>query len=193
MSAISLRSILDANKLVGPNFEDWYRNLRIVLMHEKLIDVIDKPEKEVPAEDDAEGTMYYHKYMEDCLTGKCIILASISSELQRKHQDMNPLEIIKHLKKMFGTQGRTARYQLSKALFGSKLTANSPNGPHVNHMIDLIEEVEKLGCKLEKEFSQDLIFQSLLESFSQLVINFNMHKMDYDLHEMLNMLIDYEN
>ena len=38
MSAISLRGILETNKLVGPNFDDWYRNLRIVLMHEKLID-----------------------------------------------------------------------------------------------------------------------------------------------------------
>nr|XP_033514994.1 uncharacterized protein LOC117279552 [Nicotiana tomentosiformis] len=60
-------------------------------------------------------------------------------------------------------------------------------------MIDLIEELEKLGCKLGKELSQDLILQSLSESFSQFVINFNMHKMDCDLHEMLNMLIDYKN
>ncbi|XP_059274557.1 uncharacterized protein LOC132029260 [Lycium ferocissimum] len=60
-------------------------------------------------------------------------------------------------------------------------------------MIDLIEELEKLGCKLGKELSQDLILQSLSESFSQFVINFNIHKMDSDLHEMLNMLIDYEN
>nr|XP_016450936.1 PREDICTED: uncharacterized protein LOC107775699 [Nicotiana tabacum] len=117
----------------------------------------------------------------------------MNSELQRKHQDMDPIAIIEHLKKMFGTQSRTARYQLSKALFGSKLTGNSPVGPYVNHMIDLIEELEKVGCKLGKELSQDLILKSLSESFSQFVINFNMNKMDCDLHEMLNMLIDYEN
>nr|XP_009799602.1 PREDICTED: uncharacterized protein LOC104245661 [Nicotiana sylvestris]XP_016514496.1 PREDICTED: uncharacterized protein LOC107831258 [Nicotiana tabacum] len=73
------------------------------------------------------------------------------------------------------------------------LVGNSPTGPYVNHMIDLIKELEKLGCKLDKELSQDLILQSLSESFSQFVINFNMNKMDCDLHEMLNMLIDYEN
>ncbi|XP_070004554.1 uncharacterized protein [Nicotiana sylvestris] len=91
---------------------------------------------------------------------------------------MDPTAIIEHLKKLFGTQSRTARYQLSKALFGSKLTGNSPVGPYVNRMIDLIEELEKLGCKLGKELSQDLILQSLSESFSQF---------------MLNKLIDYEN
>ncbi|XP_070014525.1 uncharacterized protein [Nicotiana sylvestris] len=162
-------------------------------MYEKLIDVIDKPAKEVPYEDDDDATKIYQKYLEECLTTKCIILASMNSELQRKHQDMDPTAIIEHLKKMFGTQSMTARYQLSKALFGSKLTGNSPIGPYVNHMIDLIEELEKLGCKLGKELSQDLILQSLSESFSQFVINFNMNKMDCDLHEMLNMLIDYEN
>nr|XP_016440975.1 PREDICTED: uncharacterized protein LOC107766646 [Nicotiana tabacum] len=106
---------------------------------------------------------------------------------------MDPTAVIEHLKKMFGTQSRIATYQLSKTLFGSKLTGNSPFGPYVNHIIDLIEELEKLGCKLRKELSQDLILQSLSDSFSQFVINFNIHKMDCDLHEMLSMLIDYEN
>ena len=31
-----LHSILDANKLTSPNYEDWLRNLRIVLMSEKI-------------------------------------------------------------------------------------------------------------------------------------------------------------
>uniref|UniRef100_A0A1S4BFR0 Uncharacterized protein n=1 Tax=Nicotiana tabacum TaxID=4097 RepID=A0A1S4BFR0_TOBAC len=124
-------------------------------MHEKLIDVIDKPAKEVPNEDDDNATKIYHKYLKECLTTKCIILTSMSSELQRKHQDMDPTAIIEHLKKMFGIQSRTARYQLSKVY------------------LDLL--------------------QSLSESFSQFVINFNMHKMDCDIHEIINMLIDYEN
>ncbi|XP_009626680.1 uncharacterized protein [Nicotiana tomentosiformis] len=157
MALISLRGIHETNKLVGPNFDDWYRNLRIVLMHEKLIDVIDKPSKEVSDEDNDDATKIYQKYLEECLTTKCIILASMSSKLQRKHQDMDPTAIIEHLKKMFCTQSRTTRYQLSKALFGSKLTGNSPVGPYVNRMIDLIEELEKLGCKLGKKLSQDLI------------------------------------
>nr|XP_016505196.1 PREDICTED: uncharacterized protein LOC107823117 [Nicotiana tabacum] len=193
-SSTSLRGILETNKLVGPNFDDWYVNLRIVLMHEKLIDVIDKHAKEVPDEDDDDdATKIYQKYLEECLTTKCIILASMSSELQKKHQNIDLTAILEHLKKIFDTQSRTARYQLSKDLFVSKLTGNSLVGHYVNHMINLIEELEKLGCKLGKEISQDLILQPLSESFSQFVINFNMHKMDCDLHEMLNILIDYEN
>ena len=66
-------------------------------------------------------------------------------------------------------------------------------GPYVLKMIDLIEQLEKLGCTLGKELSQDLILQSLSDSFSQFIVNFNMNKMSCDLHEMLNLLIDYEN
>ncbi|RVX16457.1 hypothetical protein CK203_005892 [Vitis vinifera] len=188
MSSLSLRSILETSKLVGANYDDWYRNnLRIVLMHEKLINIIDKPAITAPADtNDAEATKTYQKYLEECLSAKCIMLASMSPELQRQHEDMEPPAIIEHLKKMYGGQSRTARYQLSKALFRSSLAVNAQVGPHVLKMIDLIEQLEKLGCTLGKELSQDLILQSLPDSFSQFIVNFNMNKMSCDLHEMLN-------
>ncbi|XP_070048521.1 uncharacterized protein [Nicotiana tomentosiformis] len=100
MSIISLREILETNKLVGPNFDDWYRNLRIVLIHEKLIDVIDNPAKIIPPENDVQGTKVYQKHLEECLAIKRIILASMSSELQRKHQNMDPTAIIECVKNM---------------------------------------------------------------------------------------------
>ncbi|XP_019455150.1 PREDICTED: uncharacterized protein LOC109356281 [Lupinus angustifolius] len=184
MSFLSLRSILTDGKLVGDNFHDWYRTLRIVLMHEKLIDMIDKPPMPEPIDnDDVDAVGSYKKYLEDLMSTKCLMLASMSSELQRQHEDMDPTDIIAHLKKMYGAQSRTTRYQLSKTLFRFMLMK----------MISLMEQLEKLGCKLGKELSQDLILQSLPESFSPFIVNFNMNKMDCDLHEMLNMLIDYQN
>ena len=39
---INLRSILEANKLTGPNYIDWLRNLKIVLRSEKLAYVMEK-------------------------------------------------------------------------------------------------------------------------------------------------------
>nr|KYP52784.1 hypothetical protein KK1_025319 [Cajanus cajan] len=193
MSTISLRSIIVNGKLVGSNFDDWYYSLRIVFMHEKLIDVIDKPIAPQPENGDEQGTNAYKKYLELYMSTKCLLLASMSSKLQRKHEDMELVEIINHLKKMYGGQSRTARYQLSKTLFRYIMTINVEVGHHVLKMISLIEQHEKLECKIRKELSQDLILQSLLGTFSQCIVNFNMNKMDYDLHEMLNLLINYEN
>ena len=49
-SLISLRSILDANKLTGPNYTDWLRNLRIVLTAEKIFYVLNSPVPETVPE-----------------------------------------------------------------------------------------------------------------------------------------------
>ena len=62
MSSLSLRSILETEKLVGANYDDWYRNLRIILMHEKLIDTIEKPAVTAPTDpNDVESTKAHDK------------------------------------------------------------------------------------------------------------------------------------
>ena len=47
----TLRSILDKEKLNGKNFLDWYRNLRIVVKHERKLYMIDQPIPNEPAAD----------------------------------------------------------------------------------------------------------------------------------------------
>ncbi|XP_019430754.1 PREDICTED: uncharacterized protein LOC109338076 [Lupinus angustifolius] len=151
MSSLSLCLILADGKLVANNFHYWYQTLRIILMHEKLIDMIDTPViPELVNKDDIEAVFAYNKYLEDLMSIKCLILASMSHELQRKHEDIDPTDIIAHLKKI-------------------------------------------LAANLGRSYPEDVILQSLPDSFSPFIVNFNMNKMDCDLHEMLNMLIDYHN
>ena len=50
-SNLSLRSLLDNEKLKGPNFDSWYRRLRIILEHERILYVISDPAPETPATD----------------------------------------------------------------------------------------------------------------------------------------------
>ena len=50
-STVNLRSILDANKLTGPNFLDCLRNVIIVLKGERLAYVLDVPLLKSPAVD----------------------------------------------------------------------------------------------------------------------------------------------
>jgi len=49
-NTLSLRSVLQKDKLSGTNFLDWYRNLRIVLKHEKKIYVLEKTTPKQPAD-----------------------------------------------------------------------------------------------------------------------------------------------
>ena len=42
-SSLSFRGILDTNKLTGPNYVDWLKNLRIVLTQENVSYILDTP------------------------------------------------------------------------------------------------------------------------------------------------------
>ena len=48
-TSLSLRSLLDNDKLVGPNFGSWYQKLKIVLKHEQILYMITDPAPEEPA------------------------------------------------------------------------------------------------------------------------------------------------
>jgi len=65
-SIISLWSIHDANKLIGPNFLDWYWNLRILFKQDRRLYVL---ESHIPRvlDDDAfiEVKIKYHCYIDD--------------------------------------------------------------------------------------------------------------------------------
>ena len=81
-SSLSLRGILDANKLSGPNYVDWLRNLRIVLTQEKVSYILDILAPDSLGEDAfEEDRAAYKMWKDDSVTVKCIMLASMSNEL----------------------------------------------------------------------------------------------------------------
>ncbi|KAL8092814.1 hypothetical protein AgCh_034891 [Apium graveolens] len=188
-SALSLRSILDAHKLTGPNYADWLRNLRIVLRIEKLEYVIDSPKPTEPASDaHNDEHVVYRKWIDNANVAQCIMLASMNIELQKQHEHMDAHTILMHLQELYDVAGRTAQYEISKELFGCRMSEGSSVNDHVLKMINLIERLGQLGFAMDGELSQDLVLQSLPSSFSQFVVNFHMNKLDVSLPELHNML-----
>ena len=49
-TTLSLWSLLDNDKLIESNFDSWYRKLKIILEHERILHVItdDAPEEPAP-------------------------------------------------------------------------------------------------------------------------------------------------
>ncbi|XP_038680932.1 uncharacterized protein LOC119981864 [Tripterygium wilfordii] len=58
---------------------------------------------------------------------------------------------------------------------------------HVIKIINHIERLKQLGVTMDTELQTDLVLQSLPDSFSQFVMNFNMNKIQVALHELLNL------
>ena len=101
---------------------------------------------------------------------------------------MDAHTILMHLQELYDVAGRTARYEISKELFGCRMSEGSSVNDHVLKMINLIERLGQLGFAMDGELSQDLVLQSLPSSFSQFVVNFHMNKLDVSLPELHNML-----
>ena len=68
-TTLLLRSLLDNDKLMGPNFDSWYRKLKIILEHERILYVVTDPTSEEPALN-ARGTVRdtYQKWLNDRTT-----------------------------------------------------------------------------------------------------------------------------
>ncbi|KAK8983322.1 hypothetical protein V6N11_073418 [Hibiscus sabdariffa] len=145
-------------KLNGINFLDWFRNLRIVLKQERKKYVIEEP---VPNDPGANASRAdkdkFKKHMDDMVDVGCLMLATMTLELQKQHEDMVAYEMIQNLKEIYEGQARQERYETSKALFQCKMSEGSSVGAHVIKMMGYIQALKKLGFPLNIELAIDVV------------------------------------
>ncbi|KAK8696648.1 hypothetical protein V6N13_001780 [Hibiscus sabdariffa] len=188
-NTISLRSLLEKDKLNDINFLDWFRNLRIVLKQERKEYVTEEAVPNDPGPNASRADKdKLKKHMDDMLDVGCLMLATMTPELQKQHEDMVAYEMIQNLKEIYEGQVRQERYETSKALFQCKMSEGSPVGAHVIKMMGYIQTLEKLGFALNDQLAVDVVLQSLPDSFNQFVLNFNMNEINKTLLQLLGML-----
>ena len=100
--------------------------------------------------------------------------------------------MLAHLQELFGEQSHAAKYQVCQRLFKAKMHDGQSVQDHCLTMIKDLEELEKLGIILDKDFQIDVILQSLSDAYGQFIMNFYMHKMQCTLAELMNMLVTAE-
>ena len=99
---VNLRSILDANKLIRPNFLDWLKNLRIVLNEKELAYVISRLITGSPTIDAPESVQRaYKKHLVDSVRVGLIIHTSMSPEFQKRYKTEDAYSIVRHLREHY--------------------------------------------------------------------------------------------
>ena len=90
-TTLSLRSLLDSDKLMGSNFDSWYRKLKIVLEHERILYVMIDPAPEEPASN-MRSTVRdtYQKWLNDRTIVHCIMLAVMNDEFSHHFENAQP-------------------------------------------------------------------------------------------------------
>ncbi|KAH0698924.1 hypothetical protein KY284_013139 [Solanum tuberosum] len=165
-----LSSILNQNKLEGPNYVDWKRNLDIVLTSEgyKFVLVEECPIKSADPTD--EEVQAYDKWVKADEMARCYILASMANVLQHQHQSMtSAYDMLVSLKEMFGEQNRAAKQTAMKALLTTKMAEGSSVREHVLKLMNYLNELEILGAEIDKESQVEMILQTLPDTSSFLV------------------------
>ncbi|KAH0650235.1 hypothetical protein KY284_030147 [Solanum tuberosum] len=106
----SLSFILNQNKLEGPNYVDWKRNIDIVITSEgfKYVLVEERPIR--PADATDEEIKAYEKCVKADEMARCCSLASISNVLQHQLMSMtSAYDILESLKGMFREKNHASK------------------------------------------------------------------------------------
>ncbi|KAJ9541519.1 hypothetical protein OSB04_028025 [Centaurea solstitialis] len=186
---LSLRSILEKDKLTGSNFLDWERNLMIVLRHERKWYVLEEPLGEAPpANAPAAARNAHKKHSDDLLDVACLMLATMSPDLQTGLINTNAYDMIRQLRDMFQTQARTERYDATKAFNECKMVKGTSVSDHVMKMKRHLDHLERLGHPVPLQLATDTILNSLSEDYRPFVVNYNMNNMEKTIAELHSML-----
>ncbi|KAJ9561147.1 hypothetical protein OSB04_006307 [Centaurea solstitialis] len=186
---LSLRSILEKDKLTGSNFLDWERNLMIVLRHERKWYVLEEPLGEAPpATAPAAARNAHKKHSDDLLDVACLMLATMSPDLQAGLINTNAYDMIRQLRDMFQTKARTERYVATKAFNECKMVKGTSVSDHVMKMKRHLDHLERLGHPVPLQLATDTILNSLSEDYRPFVVNYNMNNMEKSIAELHSML-----
>ena len=94
-NTLSLRSLLDSDKLTGSNFDSWYRKLKIVLEYEKILYVLMAQAPEEPTANAPRATRdTYMKWLNDSMIVHYVMRIAMNDELSYKFKDAQPEEMI---------------------------------------------------------------------------------------------------
>ena len=96
--SFALKTFFERETLTGPNFNEWYRSLRIVLRVADAFDYLYKPCPEQPADTatEAEIAAWKAEYKKHSDVA-CIMLGKISPALQRQFELYFPQDMLTEL------------------------------------------------------------------------------------------------
>ncbi|GJR65737.1 hypothetical protein Tco_0011802 [Tanacetum coccineum] len=120
----------------------------------------------------------------------CLMLVSMSPDLQRALENYKAYDMIQELKTMFGEQAKHELFDTVKVFHACKQEDGQSVSAYILKMKGYFDTLECLGYVIPKELGVSLILNSLNKDYDQFVQNYNMHSMRKSivkLHAMLKL------
>ncbi|GJT39763.1 zinc finger, CCHC-type containing protein [Tanacetum coccineum] len=187
------RSFFEKQKLTGPNFIDWYRQLRLVLSTEDKENYLEhpipvapvaQPGQQVPPEALAAHAAWVKGQKEVVV----LMLLTMDLDIQRNLAHLGAYDMLQELKAMFSKQAEQELLQTVREFHTCKQEEGQSVSSHVLKMKGYIDNLERLGQPVGQNLAVSLILVSLNKDFTSFVQNFNMHGMGKTVNELHAML-----
>ncbi|KAL0386093.1 UNVERIFIED_CONTAM: hypothetical protein Sradi_3003600 [Sesamum radiatum] len=117
----------------------------------------------------------------------------MTNNIQKQYDRMDDISsIMLCMKEVDAISNRHIRYAATKAFLDTKMAEGSFVQSHEVNMLSLVEKLEHLNARLDNDSYIDVILQSLTPFYDPLIINYNMNGLEKSIHELINMLVQYE-
>nr|GEU87808.1 zinc finger, CCHC-type [Tanacetum cinerariifolium] len=187
------RSFFEKQKLTGPNFIDWYRQLCLVLStedkenyleHHILAAPVTPPGQQVPPEALAAHAAWVKGQKEVDV----LMLLTMDLEIQRNLAHLGAYDMLHELKAMYSKQAEQELLQTMREFHTSKQEEGQSVSSHVLKMKGYIDNLERLDQPVGQNLAVSLILVSLNKDFDSFMQNYNMHGMGKTVNELHAML-----
>ncbi|GKC93552.1 hypothetical protein Tco_1158994 [Tanacetum coccineum] len=118
----------------------------------------------------------------------CLMLGSMSPELQRALENYKAYDMIHELKTMFKEHAKQELFETVKAFHACKQEDGQSVRSHLLKIKNYLDTLERLGYAIPNELGVSLILNSLNKDYDQFIQNYNMHSMGKTIAELHVML-----
>ncbi|GJT95949.1 hypothetical protein Tco_1091467 [Tanacetum coccineum] len=187
-SSFSLLSVLGRERLTGPNYMDWMRNLRFTLRYENKEYVLDEQIPIIDNDSTQEEIEAHQKHYDDANKVSCIMAASMSPELQKTFENTWAYEMNQQLKEMFQAKASKERLDVVKSLMACKPKPGASICAFVLEMKGYFDRLESLNMAFDAELSINIILSGLPADYNQFVLSYQINRKEtliMELHSLL--------
>ncbi|GJZ54626.1 hypothetical protein Tco_0609511 [Tanacetum coccineum] len=185
--------MLEKHQLTGPNFNEWFRALKLVVRTEKLQDVFETalppaPAAGADAQALADWAVLFYRHNEVA----CLMLGTMSPKLYQQFEHNSPLEMVTELQKMYGKPPGVELQELVNMFHSCKQAEGQSVSDHVLLMKSYLDQLATLNYAFPDKVSISFILNSLSSEFQAFVQNYNMQSMEKTISEVHSLLIEFE-
>jgi gag-polypeptide of LTR copia-type len=166
------------------NYLDWELKLQLTIRSKDLIDVLEQDAPVLGTESSDEDKTAVEKYCKDELSIEGLMLASMTIELIHKFINNTPKEMIEHLSKIFLVNARKERSKITLAFTRYNMVEGPSVNQHMLKMLSYLEKLEKLSAPMHVDSVEDIIIDSFLSSYKDVVIHLHMREKTMILDEI---------